>query len=172
MHSNRKKINLIVLLFVISLIIVLPYQMVKAQETTVSVSPQTSTPTVGQTITINIQLSNVQNLYGVDVTVDYNSAILQLTNQQPDLGTSAVSNGGVLYGSPVTTDINSLVSGGLYYNTSLSTSSEYHIFATSAGSAQPFTGSGTIATLTFKVTSYRTIGPQFDKHAIRPSGNI
>jgi hypothetical protein len=153
MHLNQGKINLIALLFVVSLVVVLPIQIVKAQiSTTVSVSPQSSRPTVGQTITVTIQLSNVQNLYGIDVTLDYNNAVLQLTNEQPDLGTNAIP-GGVLYGNPVTTDINNLQSGGLYYNTSLSTSSEYHLFATSAGTAPSFNGSGTIATLTFKVIS-------------------
>ena len=65
--------------------VVLPVQMVKAQNsTTVTVSPQTNTPTVCETITVTIQLNNVNNLYGIDVTLDYNSAVLQLTNQQPD----------------------------------------------------------------------------------------
>jgi len=150
MRVNKRKTDVIVLLLVTSLLVVLPIQMVKAQTTTVSVTPQNSTVPVGKTVTVTVQLSDVQNLYGLDMTLDYNNTVLQLTNQQPDLGTNAIP-GGVLYGNPLTTDINSLQSGGLYYNTSLSTSSEYHLFATSAGSASSFNGSGTIVTLTFKV---------------------
>ncbi|MGA3111771.1 MAG: cohesin domain-containing protein [Candidatus Bathyarchaeia archaeon] len=141
----------IVMLFVASLFAALPIQMAKAQTVTVSVTPQTNTVLVHQTFTVKIEVSNVQNLYAIDFTLDYNSAVIQLTTAHPDLGTDAIAGGGVLYGSPITTDINSLQSGGLYYNTSLSTSSEYRLFATSAGTAQPFSGSGTLATLTFTV---------------------
>jgi hypothetical protein len=150
MRVNKRKADIIALLFVASLLVVLPIQMVKAQTTTVSVAPQNSTVSIGKTVIVTIQLSNVQNLYGLDVTLDYNNTVLQLTNEQPDLGTLAIP-GGVLYGNPVTTDINSLQSGGLYYNTSLSTPSEYHLFSFSAGTAPSFNGSGTIVTLTFRV---------------------
>ena len=154
MRFNRKKTSIIVLLFVASLLGVLVVPMVKAQTstTTVTVTPQSSTPVVGQTFTINIQLSNVQNLYALDVTLDYNSVVLQLVNSKVDLGTSSIP-GGVLYGSPVTDDENNIASGAVYYNTSLSTASEYHLFATSVNPAGAFSGSGTIATLTFKVTN-------------------
>ena len=154
MRFNRKKTSIIALLFVASLLVVLAVPMVKAQTstTTVTVTPQSSTPVVGQTFTINIQLNDVQNLYALDVTLDYNSLILQLVNSKVDLGTSSIP-GGVLYGSPVTDDENNIASGAVYYNTSLSTSSEYHLFATSVDPASAFSGSGTIATLTFKVTN-------------------
>jgi hypothetical protein len=133
MRVNQKKTGLIVALLLASLLVVLPIQMAKAQTATVSVSPQTSTASVGKTVTVAIQLSNVQNLYGLDVTLSYNNAVLKLTNSQPDLGTSSIP-GGVLYGDPVSTDI---VPGGVYYNTSLSTSSDYEIFATSENDSNP-----------------------------------
>ena len=149
MRANRKKTVLIVVLLLASLLVVLPIQMVKAQTATVSVSPQTNTASVGKTVTVAIQLSNVQNLYGFDVTLSYNNAVLQLTNSQPDLGTSSIP-GGVLYGDPVSTNF---VAGGVYYNASLSTSSDYELVATSVNTAGPFSGSGTIVTLTFTVIS-------------------
>ena len=153
MCANQKKTGLIVVLFIASLLVVLPIQMAKAQTATVSVSPQTSTASVGKTVTVAIQLSNVQNLYGLDVTLSYNSAVLKLTNSQLDLGTSSIP-GGVLYGDPVSTNISP---GGVYYNTSLSTSSDYELIATSENTAGntvgPFSGSGTIVTLTFTVLS-------------------
>jgi hypothetical protein len=153
MRVDQKKTGLIVALLLASLLAVLPIQMAKAQTATVSVSPQTSTASVGKTVTVAIQLSNVQNLYGLDVTLSYNNAVLQLTNSKPDLGTSSIP-GGVLYGDPVSTNI---VAGGVYYNTSLSTSSDYELIATSENTAGntvgPFSGSGTIVTLTFSVLS-------------------
>jgi hypothetical protein len=151
MRLHQKSVVLIAFLFLASLVISMPLQLVHAQTTTVSVSPQTSTVTVGQSITVNVQLQNVQNLYGVDVVVDYNSNVLQLVNQQPDLGDSNLHGGGILHGDPLTTDAGNIAAGEIYYNTSLSTSTEYHLFATSSAPSQSFSGSGIIVTLTFKV---------------------
>ncbi|HMK93805.1 MAG TPA: cohesin domain-containing protein [Candidatus Limnocylindrales bacterium] len=153
MRADDKKTGLIVVaLLLASLLMALPIQLAKAQTATVSVSPQTSTAPVGKTVTVAIQISNVQNLYGLDVTLSYNSAVLRLTNSKPDLGSSSIP-GGVLYGDPVSMNI---APGGVYYNTSLSTSSDYEIFATSENDTAgvgPFSGSGTIVTLTFTVLS-------------------
>jgi hypothetical protein len=176
MQVNQKKTELIVVLLLASLFVVLPIQMAKAQTTTVSVSPQTSTASVGKTVTVAIQLSNVQNLYSFDVTLSYNNAVLQLTNSKLDLGTSSIP-GGVLYGDPVSTNI---VSGGVYYNTSLSTSSDYELIATSENTAGntvgPFSGSGTIVTLTFTVLSSGqsplTLNVQLASYAQPGSGEV
>jgi len=138
MRFERKKTSIIVLLFVASLLIIFPFQMVKAQTTTVTVSPQNSTPVVGQTLTINIQLNNVQNLYGVDVTLDWNPAYLSLQTNQSFVGTS----NGVL-DSPVL----------VVQDTASQAIGEYHLVATSYSPAGAFSGSGTIGTLTFTVTS-------------------
>jgi len=153
MRPNQRKICFIALSFIVVLAVAIPFQLVKAQSgtTTVTVSPSNSSPSVGQSIIVTIKIADVQNLYGLDVAVTYNNAVLQLTNQQPDLGKTAVSSGGVLYGTPLTQDVNNLQSGGLYYNTTLTTPTQYYLYATSANPAQPFSGSGTIATLTFKV---------------------
>ena len=48
MLTDRKKVSIVVLLFVASLMLVLPTQMVKAQTATISVSPQNNIVTVGQ----------------------------------------------------------------------------------------------------------------------------
>jgi len=114
--------------------------------TVVSVNPAQNSVNVGDTFALNITLSDVQNLYALDVTLDYNNSVLQLENENPDLGTSS---GGVLYGDPVTNDANSIAAGCVYYNTSLSTADEFQLFATSVAPANSFNGSGTIVTLTF-----------------------
>jgi len=139
MRFNQKKTSIIVLLFVASLLIVLPIQMVKAQTTTtVNVTPQTSTPVVGQTLTINIQLNNVQNLYAVDVTLNWSTSSLSLQTNQSFVGTS---NGVLNNPTSVVIDTASQQTG------------EYHLVATSVNPASAYSGTGTIATLTFKVTS-------------------
>lgn len=125
-----------------------------------SVIPKQTSVQVGKTVVINITLSDVENLYGLDLTLDFNNSVVQLVSAKPDgsnpgsaagfLGTASIP-GGVLYGSPLINDANAIDSGCLYYNTSLSTVNEYHLFATSVNPASSFNGSGTIASLTFKV---------------------
>jgi hypothetical protein len=117
--------------------------------TVVSAVPQTSTPQVGQTLTVNLTIANVQNLYGLDVTLDWNSSILNLVTNKTYLGTAYIP-GGVLYGDQISNDF---TPGDVYVNTSLSTTNEYHLIATSVAPAYSFNGSGTIATLTFTVTN-------------------
>jgi hypothetical protein len=143
MHINQKKTSIIALLFVASLLVVFPIQMVKAQTTTtVTVTPQNSTPVVGQTITISIQLNNVQNLYGIDVTLTWNTALLsfQTNSNQTFLG---VSNG-VLNPPPSSISV--------VLDSASQAIGEFHLVVTSVAPATGFSGSGTIATLKFTVT--------------------
>ena len=110
----------------------------------------TSQPHVGDTLTVNIKISNVQNLFGVDVTLNWNPSVLSVVSATSQLGVESHS-GGVLhetssYPIEVVDDIASQSIG------------EYHLLATSTGSASPFSGSGTIATVTFKVTSSGSTG--------------
>ena len=139
MHINRKKTSIIALLIVASLMVALPVQTVKAQTTTVEVSPQTSTPIVGQTLTISIQLNNVQNLYGIDLTLTWNPSLLSLqaNSNQTFLGVSS----GVL-NAPISVVLDSATQA----------TGEFHLVATSVAPATGFSGSGTIATLKFTVT--------------------
>jgi len=145
MHFNQKKTSIIVLLFVASLLVVLPIQIVKAQTstTTVTVTPQTSTPVVGQTITISIQLNNVQNLYAIALTLTWNPSMLSLqtNSNQTFVGVETYSNGVLHNPTSVFQDSASQATG------------EYNLAATSYGSAGAFSGSGTIATMKFTVTS-------------------
>lgn len=129
-------------------------------DTVVGVVPAQTSVQVGKTFVVNITVSNVENLYGLDVTLDYNNSVLRLVSAKPDssnlasaagfLGTSSIPDG-VLYGAPLVNDANAIDSGCLYYNTSLSTANEYYLFATSVNPASSFNGSGTIASLTFSV---------------------
>ncbi len=116
-----------------------------AQGTTVKAEASTNQPSVGDTLTINIRISNVQNLFGLDVTLSWNPTILSVVSATSQLGVESHS-GGVLHetsGYPieVVDDIASQSTG------------QYHLLATSTGSASSFTGSGIIATLTFRVSS-------------------
>ena len=138
MHVKTRKTRLVLLLFVASLLFVLPFHMVKAQTTTVSVSPQTNIVSVGQTLTVNIEISNVQNLYAVDIALTWDTSMLKLTSNQSFVG---VANG--ILNTPVT----------VVQDTADQSTGEYHLVATSENPAGPFSGSATVATLTFTVTS-------------------
>ena len=159
----KQKTVFFVIVAMCFLFLLAPIYIAKSQgsfNTTISVIPAQTSAQVGKTFTVNITLSDVENLYGIDVTLDYNGSVLQIVDAKPNgnnldsatgfLGTNSIP-GGVLYGSPLTNDANDIGAGCLYYNTSLSTSDEYHLFATSVNPANSFNGSGTIASLTFKV---------------------
>jgi hypothetical protein len=117
-----------------------------AQSTLVRAEASASQPHVGDTLTINIKISDAQNLYGVDITLNWNTATLKLVSATPQLGVES-HPGGVLHETssyPIE----------LVNNDASQIDGEYHLLATSTGSTTPaFTGSGTVATLTFTVTS-------------------
>jgi hypothetical protein len=123
---------------------------VSAQGTAVSAEASTSQTHVGDTLTVNIRISNVQNLFGVDVTLSWNPSVLSVVSATSQLGVES-HLGGVLYETSsypieVVDDIASQSIG------------QYHLLATSTGSASPFSGSGIIATLTFRVTNSGSTG--------------
>jgi hypothetical protein len=110
-------------------------------ETAVKAVPYASTAGVGQSFIINITVLNVQDLYGVEATVKWNSSVLGLTNVDIRLGHTDVD--GVLYNtsstSPPFVAENSTQDG------------QYAIAAASIASAPSFNGSGNIVRITFNV---------------------
>jgi hypothetical protein len=119
---------------------------VSAQTTVVSAEASSSQPQVGDTLTVNIKISNAQNLYGLDVTLDWNPQVLQLVTATPQLGVESHSGGVLHESSTYPIDIAT--------NSASQDTAEYHLVATSQGASTPaFTGSGTIATVTFTVKS-------------------
>lgn len=138
-------------MFVLSLLIICPILTVSAQSgTVVRAAASTTQPTVGSTLTVDITISSVQNLYGVDVTFNWNTAVLQLVSATSLLGVESHS-GGVLHGTSsdpilVAEDNASQISG------------EYDLAATSVAPAAAFSGSGTIATVKFTVIAAGSAG--------------
>ncbi len=124
----------------------------QSSSTVVNAEASTSQPQIGSTLTVTLKISNVQNLAGIDATLQWNSSVLSLSNVVLNLGVESHSNG-VLHGNKLNYDSNSLSSGDIYVQEE-KVSGSYHLVAQSVGQATPgFTGSGTIATLTFNVTS-------------------
>ncbi len=137
MRVNHWKACVIVLLFVASLFAVLPIQMANAQTAAVSVTPQESAVGVGQTFSVHIQISNVQNLYAVDISLTWSTTMLRLVSNQSFVG---VANG--VLNAPVL----------VVQDTADQSIGTYNIIATSENPAGPFSGTATVATLTFTAT--------------------
>ena len=115
-----------------------------AQTMTVKAEASHSQPIVGDTLTVNIKISNAQDLFGVDVTLTWDPSVLTVISATPLLGVESHPEG-VLHES---------LSYPIEVIENTKTSEQYHLLATSTGSTTPsFTGSGTIATITFNVSS-------------------
>jgi len=105
-------------------------------ETIVKVDPQTISVKVGEKSTVNIIVIDVQNLYGIEVELLWNSSILKPVNVDVRLG----QTDGVLY-NPIYIVENSTLKG------------KYVLAATSYSPAPSFNGSGNIVRITFNVTN-------------------
>jgi len=112
-------------------------------ETVVEVVPYTSTADVGQSFTVNITVLNVQDLYGVEATVNWNSSVLELSNVDIRLGHTDAD--GVLYNTSSTSPP--------FIAENSTQDGQYVIAATSTGPAPSFNGSGNIVRITFNVTN-------------------
>lgn len=150
--SKRQTILFTILVAVIALF---PIQTATSQTssgTTVKIVPQVSTARTNETLTINITINDVPNLYGIDVTLNWNTSILQVLNVDTRLGVEAYLDG-VLHGNSLSYDAGSMVSGDILVKENITDqeTGEYHIAAACVGIGDSFNGSGTIAILTFKV---------------------
>jgi hypothetical protein len=140
-----------VLLIICALFIFYPALAVSAQSgTVVRAEASASQPHVGDTLTVQIIISNVQNLYGVDVELSWNAAVLQEISAQSLLGVESHS-GGVLHESS---------SAPIYFveDNASQALGEYNLVATSQAPAPAFSGSGTMATLKFSVIGTGSAG--------------
>jgi len=108
-----------------------------APETIVKVEPYESSCNVDETFTVNITVADVQNLYGIDITFQWNPAILEAVNIDVRLG----QTDGVLH-NPIYTAENSTQKG------------KYVLAVSSMTPAPPFNGSGNIVRITFNGTNY------------------
>jgi hypothetical protein len=131
--------KLFILALALSLVALLTFCTAMAQGTTVRAQPSKTSPKNGETFTVDITISNVQNLYAVDVSLAWNNAILRITGASPQLGVES-HPGGVLHQSVYIAE-----------NSMSQQSGTYRLVATSEGSAAAFSGSGKIVTLTFLV---------------------
>ena len=140
-------------LLMLTVALIVPYLVLDASPqvsgtTVVQAQPSKSAPLVGETLTVNITVSNVENLYSVDVALRWNASILKFLDAQLRLGVES-NPGGVLHEE-------------VYIIENAATQAEYALVATSIGTAPSFNGSGTIASVTFSVTGIGQAGLQVE----------
>jgi hypothetical protein len=140
--SANKKIGL---MLVCALLAISSINAVFAQSNTVvRAVASSSQPRIGDALTVNITISTVQNLFGVDVTLSWNTTVLSVTNAKSLLGVETHPEG-VLHESGIDTLL-------VAEDAASQETGQYTLTATSVGSASAFSGNGIIATVTFNVT--------------------
>jgi hypothetical protein len=123
---------------------------VYGQGTTVYANVSNNQPTVGSTLTVTVQISNVQNLFGLDITLTWDPTILTLSASDLSLGVESHSDG-VLHGTQLNRDYNTIIPGDIYVNET-KVEGSYRVYATSVGQdTASFSGTGNAVTLQFTV---------------------
>jgi hypothetical protein len=108
-------------------------------ETAVKVEPHENTAKVNDTFTINITIVDIQNLFGLEITLEWDASILRMAHVDARLGVESYPEG-VLH-EPL-------------YNQTVLKEGKYQLIATSIGRETPsFNGSGNIARITFYVAN-------------------
>ena len=106
----------------------------------VRVQPSKTDVRVGDTFSVSVVIESVKNLYGLDVTLRWDSSVVQFQSVDLRLGVESHS-GGVLH-----EDFGSLI----YVADDNASETEYHLAATSVAPASSFDGSGTVFVVSFK----------------------
>ncbi len=105
-----------------------------------------TTASLGESFVVTIAVVNVNNLYGLEIVLNWDPAILQATNVDLRLGVESHSDG-VLHENPSSRSVF------IAENNLTQARGEYRLVATAMAPAAPFSGSGNIVKITFKPTS-------------------
>ena len=114
-------------------------------ETIVRVEPYSSSADLGETFAVNVTIVEVQNLYGISLTLSWNSTILQVIGLDLRLGVESYPDG-VLHELPYAPIF-------IVENNLVQEQGKYFLGATSVFPASSFNGTGNIVTVIFNVTS-------------------
>jgi len=163
--TGKSAIAYLLILFLMANPVFHPVSVSKAKtETIVKVEPQECFAKINQTFNINITILNVENLYGLDISLSWNPSILKIINVSYYLGVEDYPFG-VLHKNE------ELI---VYKN---ETDQEAGIFRLAASSVYPapsFNGSGTVATINFQVIGFGnsdlTLGAELASNIQTPEG--
>jgi hypothetical protein len=142
-YSGLTAYQTVVFMLVLVCLVFCPIQTVSSQiSTTVRVMPSPVSTRLGESFTVTVSLSNVQNLYGLEVILNWNPAVLRATTVDIRLGVESFSDG-VLHESSYSPIIF------IAENNLTQTKGEYRLVATSMAPAPSFNGSGNIVRIAF-----------------------
>ena len=110
----------------------------------VKVEPYGSFAEVGETFTVNITVSDVENLYGIHLEIRWNASILRIVSVEVHLGVESYPDG-VLH-EPLY----------IVKNETLQKEGRYVLAGLSLANAPPFSGDGNILRVVFNVTGVGT----------------
>ncbi len=120
-------------------------------QTIIQVEPYRSFAEVGQTFTISVTVKDVQNLYGLEITLYWNQSILKAMDVDVRLGFES-------HGDGVLHEILGPANVQIYENETTQEQGKYVLVASSIAPAPSFNGSGNIVRITFNVTNTGTCG--------------
>ena len=147
MKKSLIKVNLMVLLvFSISITASCILPVSSQSATTVKVEPSTMSPIMGQTFTVTISIFNVQNLYSLEVILNWDPSVLQATNIETRVGVETFADG-VLHLSSNSPPIF------IAENNLTQNEGKYMLTVTSMAPAPAYSGSGNIVKITFSSIS-------------------
>jgi len=112
--------------------------------TLVKVEPQTVSADLYQTFNVSIVVADIQDLYGFEITLNWDPTILRVVKVDNRIGVEDYP-GGILHKPVIIPRDNVSQDQGLYL-----------VLAASVNPAGSFNGTGTVAVLTFNVTSVGT----------------
>ncbi|MEM2098447.1 MAG: cohesin domain-containing protein [Candidatus Bathyarchaeia archaeon] len=156
--------NLLITMLMLLAFLFMPTDATKAATgTTITATPSKNTPQLGETITVSITINNVQNLYGIDITLHWDDTALQLLKVDSRLGVESHPDG-VLHEQLPNAPIE-IVQETISQETGI-----YHVVATSVNPAPSFNGSGNVAIITFNTTSTANVKLEIESElADRPA---
>lgn len=110
-------------------------------DTIVKVEPYANTAHSGGTFTINVTLTDVHSLYGLEVGLHWNASVLKIVGVDVRIGVESHPDG-VLH-EPIF----------MAQNETIQEEGKYLLVGTSTAPANPYSGHGNIVRITFKVTN-------------------
>ena len=142
-YSGLTACQTVVFILILFCLVYCPIQIGSSQiSATVRAMPSQVSACLGESFTVTISLSNVQNLYGLEVILNWNPAVLRVTTVDIRLGVESFSDG-VLHESSYSPPIF------IAENNITQTKGEYRLVATSMSPAPSFNGSGNIVKIAF-----------------------
>jgi hypothetical protein len=126
--------KLLTLLLILAIIVSAQTIPAQAASTTVKVEPNQSIAKIGEPLTVNITVNDVENLYGIDLTLTWDNTLLSLTSAMPTLGVETYPTGVLHEASDAPVSI--------VENNASQQTGQYRLVATSQNPASSFNGTG------------------------------